>query len=92
MNLLGMVAQERADRLCRYDFRNKSVGVVGNGSSGIQIVPKLQSTEGLKLTCFMRSPTWISGSFGDTAMLQLGLDPSQTECKLRWLGNGHITD
>ena len=64
-----------------YDFKNKRVGVIGNGSSAIQIIPSLQKIEGTKLTCFMRSPTWISGAFGDNAMKQLGLDPNQTECK-----------
>lgn len=62
-----------------YDFTNKKIGVIGNGSSAIQIIPSLQKIEGTKLTCFMRSPTWISGAFGDNAMKQLGLDPSQTE-------------
>jgi cation diffusion facilitator CzcD-associated flavoprotein CzcO len=64
-----------------YDFKSKRVGIIGNGSSAIQIIPSLQKLEGTKLTCFMRSPTWIAGAFGDNAMKQLGLDPSQTECK-----------
>ncbi|KAI3398294.1 hypothetical protein diail_9517 [Diaporthe ilicicola] len=59
-----------------YDFRNKRVGVIGNGSSSIQIVPSLQPVEGLSMTVFMRSPTWISGAFGDAAMVALGLDPN----------------
>lgn len=61
-----------------YDFRNKRVGVIGNGSSSIQIVPRLQPLEGIKLSVFMRSPTWISGAFGDAAMISLGLDPNNT--------------
>lgn len=60
----------------RYDFRNKRVGIIGNGSSSIQIVPTLQPLEGINMTVFMRSPTWISGSFGDAAMLALGMDPT----------------
>lgn len=60
----------------RYDFRHKQVGVVGNGSSSIQIVPSLQPVEGVNMTVFMRSPTWISSNaFGDSAMVALGLDP-----------------
>ncbi|KAM7196083.1 FAD/NAD(P)-binding domain containing protein [Rhypophila sp. PSN 637] len=62
-----------------YDFRNKKIGIVGNGSSAIQIIPKLQKVEGAELKCFMRSPTWISFSFGDPAMMSLGLDPTITE-------------
>jgi cation diffusion facilitator CzcD-associated flavoprotein CzcO len=65
-----------------YDFTNKRIGVIGNGSSAIQIIPSLQRIPGAQLTCFMRSPTWIAGAFGDNAMRQLGLDPSVTECAL----------
>ncbi|KAH6854618.1 hypothetical protein B0I37DRAFT_349914 [Chaetomium sp. MPI-CAGE-AT-0009] len=61
-----------------YDFRNKRIGIIGNGSSAIQIIPNLQKVEGAQLTCFMRSPTWISSAFGDEAMAELGLDPSNT--------------
>lgn len=67
--------------LTRYDFRHKKVGVVGNGSSSIQIVPRLQPLEGIQMTVFMRSSTWISGQFGDAAMVALGLDPTDVECK-----------
>ncbi|EON97799.1 putative wd domain-containing protein [Phaeoacremonium minimum UCRPA7] len=59
-----------------YDFRHKKVGVIGNGSSAIQIVPSLQKLEGISMTTFMRSPTWISAAFGDAAMVALGLDPN----------------
>ncbi|KAL2199534.1 hypothetical protein P885DRAFT_30388 [Corynascus similis CBS 632.67] len=61
-----------------YDFRNKRIGIIGNGSSAIQIIPNLQKVEGAQLTCFMRSPTWISSAFGDEGMIELGLDPANT--------------
>lgn len=48
-----------------YDFKNKNVGVIGNGSSAIQIVPQLQKIEGIRLSCFVRSKTWITNPFGD---------------------------
>lgn len=64
-----------------YDFRNKQVGIVGNGSSAIQIVPSLQPLEGINMRVFMRSPTWISGAFGDAVMTALGLDPATIECE-----------
>jgi len=64
-----------------YDFRNKKIAVIGNGSSAIQIIPQLQKIEGASLMCFFRSPTWISSEFGDQGMVQLGLDPKVTECK-----------
>ncbi|KAF5263665.1 hypothetical protein FOXYS1_5574 [Fusarium oxysporum] len=37
-----------------YDFKNKNIGVIGGGSSSIQIVPELQKVEGAKLSCFVR--------------------------------------
>jgi hypothetical protein len=57
------------------------VGVIGNGSSAIQIVPAIQPLEGIKVSCFARSPTWIIPSFGDAAMQKLGMNPSETKCK-----------
>ncbi|KAH9909553.1 flavin-binding monooxygenase [Xylariomycetidae sp. FL2044] len=59
----------------KYDFKNKKVGVIGNGSSSIQIVPSLQKIEGTQLSCFVRSQTWITNPFGDIVMHKLGLDP-----------------
>lgn len=47
-----------------YDFENKRVGVVGTGSSAIQIVPGLQRISGTRVSNFARSRTWISPSFG----------------------------
>ncbi|KAG4434244.1 hypothetical protein IFR05_010263 [Cadophora sp. M221] len=41
----------------------KAVGVIGTGSTGVQIVPQLQK-EAKDLKVFMRSPTWISPPFG----------------------------
>jgi cation diffusion facilitator CzcD-associated flavoprotein CzcO len=64
-----------------YDFRNKRIGVIGGGSSSIQIVPSLQKVEGARLTCFIRSRTWISNPFGDQVMKELGLDPKTIKCK-----------
>jgi cation diffusion facilitator CzcD-associated flavoprotein CzcO len=64
---------------CSYDCSGKRIGVIGNGSSSIQIVPSLQKLPGTHVTTIIRSPTWISGGFGDVAMMQLGRDPSQTE-------------
>lgn len=66
-----------------YDFKNKRIGVIGNGSSAIQIVPSLQRVEGTKLSCFVRSKTWITNPFGDNSMLKLGLDPKKLDCMFR---------
>ncbi|ETS77313.1 hypothetical protein PFICI_11187 [Pestalotiopsis fici W106-1] len=62
-----------------YDFKNKSIGVIGNGSSAIQIVPQLRKIEGTQLSCFVRSKTWITNPFGDVTMQKLGLDPAVLE-------------
>ncbi|KAI2603657.1 flavin-binding monooxygenase [Hypoxylon sp. NC1633] len=62
-----------------YDFKNKRVGIIGNGSSAIQIVPSLQKIEGTQLSCFVRSKTWITNPFGDNVMRKLGLDPNKLE-------------
>ncbi|KAI0456718.1 flavin-binding monooxygenase [Xylaria acuta] len=62
-----------------YDFRDKRIGIIGNGSSAIQIVPSLQKVEGTQLSCFVRSKTWITNPFGDVVMNKLGLDPKQLD-------------
>jgi cation diffusion facilitator CzcD-associated flavoprotein CzcO len=45
------------------DFKGKAVGVIGTGSTSVQIVPQLQK-EAKHLEVYMRSPTWISPPFG----------------------------
>lgn len=57
-----------------YDFRNKRIGVVGSGSSAIQIIPKLQKIEGATLNCFIRNRTWISPPLGQGIQDRYGLD------------------
>jgi hypothetical protein len=42
-----------------YDYTGKRVAVIGNGSSAIQVVPKLQKLVS-HLTNLIRSPTWVS--------------------------------
>lgn len=45
------------------DWSDKTVAVIGTGSSAIQIVPQVQKTA-KHLTAFMRSVTWISPPVG----------------------------
>lgn len=45
-----------------FDHTGKRVGVIGNGSSAIQIVPQLQS-DALKLVEYIRTPTWVIPDF-----------------------------
>lgn len=47
-----------------YDYSGKRVAVIGNGSSAIQIIPRLQKVAG-HLTNYVRSPTWISVGFSE---------------------------
>lgn len=42
-----------------YNWEGKKIAVIGNGSSGIQIVPALQQ-KAEKLVNYIRHPTWIS--------------------------------
>ncbi|KAI5237941.1 FAD/NAD(P)-binding domain-containing protein [Aureobasidium subglaciale] len=57
-----------------YDFTNKRIGVIGSGSSAIQIIPSLQRLSGTKLSCFIRSRTWISPPFGQAIQDELKMD------------------
>ncbi|EXJ70203.1 uncharacterized protein A1O5_06271 [Cladophialophora psammophila CBS 110553] len=45
------------------NFDNKTIGVIGTGSTSVQIIPQLQKVA-RKVKVFMRSPTWISPPFG----------------------------
>ncbi|KAL2009337.1 hypothetical protein VTN00DRAFT_7531 [Thermoascus crustaceus] len=47
-----------------YDYSHKRIGIIGNGSSAIQILPKMARLEGTQVTSFQRGPTWITPSLG----------------------------
>lgn len=59
-----------------YDFTNKRVGVIGLGSSAIQIIPNLRKTAGVHLNCFIRGRTWISPPFGQKVQDEMGMSSS----------------
>lgn len=42
-----------------YDYSNKKIAVIGNGSSGIQILPEMAKLPGTQVTSYQRGPTWI---------------------------------
>lgn len=46
-----------------YNFQGKKVGIIGNGASGIQILPQIQPIAA-HVTAFIRTPTWVSPNFG----------------------------
>ncbi|KAL1997923.1 hypothetical protein VTN02DRAFT_420 [Thermoascus thermophilus] len=47
-----------------YDYSHKRIGIIGNGSSAIQILPQMARLEGTQVTSFQRGPTWITPSLG----------------------------
>ncbi|KAK5128236.1 hypothetical protein LTR85_002903 [Meristemomyces frigidus] len=49
------------------DLDNKTIGVIGTGSTSVQIVPQLQKIA-KQVQVYMRSPTWISPPFGAAAL------------------------
>ncbi|RDW71648.1 putative 4-hydroxyacetophenone monooxygenase protein [Coleophoma crateriformis] len=49
------------------EYKDKTVGVIGNGSTGIQLVPALQK-DVKHMAVFMRSPTWVAPPFGTSAL------------------------
>ncbi|KAK5400860.1 hypothetical protein LTR06_011171 [Exophiala xenobiotica] len=42
-----------------YDYSNKRIAVIGNGSSGIQIVPQMTKLPGTTVRNFIRGPAWV---------------------------------
>jgi cation diffusion facilitator CzcD-associated flavoprotein CzcO len=44
------------------NWKGKKIGVIGNGSSGIQVFRAMQ-TDAASITHFIRKPTWISMSY-----------------------------
>ncbi|RAK98790.1 flavin-containing monooxygenase [Aspergillus ibericus CBS 121593] len=42
-----------------YDWTDKKIAVIGNGSSGLQIIPALQP-KAAKIVNYIRHPTWVS--------------------------------
>lgn len=50
-----------------YNYKGKKIGVIGNGSSAIQIMPRL-APGAAKLVNFIRHPTWITAGLGSAAI------------------------
>lgn len=66
-----------------YEFENKRVGVIGSGSSSIQIVPSLQRLPGTHVSTFVRSKTWISPPFGYSLWDKYGFQGTTIPKELR---------
>lgn len=52
-----------------YDYSNKTIAVVGNGSSGVQIIPKLAELPGNKLICFQKSTNYVYTPWAPATLL-----------------------
>lgn len=61
-----------------FDPIEKRVAVIGNGASGVQVVPNLQPKV-KHLDHYARSPTWIAGAFAGTLERQLEPTPYSAE-------------
>lgn len=46
-----------------FDPAGKTIAVIGNGSSALQLLPQLQKVAA-RIDHYARSPTWVGGSFG----------------------------
>ena len=60
-----------------YDYSHKRIGIIGNGSSAIQILPQMAKLEGVEVVSFQRNPTWITQSLGQA--LGVAADPADDD-------------
>ncbi|KAI9375098.1 putative dimethylaniline monooxygenase [Aspergillus egyptiacus] len=60
------------------ELENKVVGVVGNGSSAVQIIPAI-FPKVQQIKAFMRSPTWITAGFAQKYAGENGANFNYTE-------------
>lgn len=47
-----------------FNATGKSIAIIGNGASGMQVLPQLQKVAN-RIDHYARSPTWVAHSFGD---------------------------
>ncbi|OQV09345.1 hypothetical protein CLAIMM_13475 [Cladophialophora immunda] len=59
-----------------FDYSNKTIAVIGNGSSGVQIIPQLAGLDKTNIISFQRSPNFVYTPFTPAALLGRD-DPSQ---------------
>jgi cation diffusion facilitator CzcD-associated flavoprotein CzcO len=65
-----------------YDYSHKRIALIGNGSSGIQILPQIAKLEGTDVTSFQRGPTWVIARMSPGSLLgksDLSSNPEYTE-------------
>lgn len=56
-----------------FDAAGKAIAIVGNGASGLQVLPQLQKVA-KRIDHYARSPTWVANSFGDNPADRLSDD------------------
>ncbi|KAI9923725.1 hypothetical protein AWENTII_011897 [Aspergillus wentii] len=62
-----------------YDYTDKKIAVIGNGSSALQLVPAIQP-KASKLVNYIRQPTWVSTNLcGNVTKDQMGTNFAFTE-------------
>ena len=68
------------------DFRGQRVGVIGTGSSGVQVIPEI-AREALHLTVFQRTPNYVlparNAPLDPEAIRQAYADPSSLRQRIR---------
>jgi len=52
-----------------FDYSNKKIAVIGNGSSGIQILPQMAKLQGTQVTSFQRAPTYVVSTMNPGSLL-----------------------
>ena len=58
-----------------FDYSGKRLGIIGNGSSAIQILPQLAKLPGTQIVNFQKGATWITQSLGEA----LGVNEGESE-------------
>lgn len=61
-----------------FDYAGKKIGIIGNGSSAIQILPQMAKLKDAQIVSFQRNPTWITPSLGETLAVSSG-EPEEPE-------------
>lgn len=59
------------------DLKDKTIAVIGSGSSAVQIVPNIQP-DAKNLKCFIRSASWVTAGFGSNFA---GKDGANFKCE-----------
>ena len=65
-----------------YDYSGKTIAVIGNGSSGVQIIPKLANLPSTTVITFQRSPNYVYTHLAPASLLgseDLSPNPAYTE-------------